>query len=152
VAAAPGRSTTYGTPARPSSHRAPRRPRPRPADKELLRTGFERLSGQSRYARFFTPRTALSDDELRYLTEVDQEDHVAIGAASERDGEQSGLGVAGSNVSDRLGADGACSLRRPLRRRCGRVPRCELVARRTEGREPPRDAALRFSSPLPVNV
>jgi GNAT superfamily N-acetyltransferase len=66
----------------------------RPTDKELLRTGFERLSGQSRYARFFTPKTALSDDELRYLTEVDQEDHVAIGAASERDGEQSGLGVA----------------------------------------------------------
>ena len=66
----------------------------RPADKELLRAGFERLSEDSRYARFFTPKSALSDDELRYLTEVDHEDHLAIGATSERDGEPSGLGVA----------------------------------------------------------
>jgi len=66
----------------------------RPTDKELLRVGFERLSPESRYARFFTPKAALSDDELRYLTEVDHENHVAIGAASERDGTQTGLGVA----------------------------------------------------------
>jgi len=66
----------------------------RPTDKELLRAGFEQLSPESRYARFFTPKTSLSDDELHYLTEVDQEDHVAIGAASERDGGQIGLGVA----------------------------------------------------------
>lgn len=66
----------------------------RPADKELLRAGFERLSPESRYARFFTPKPSLSDDELRYLTEVDQEDHVAIGAAGERDGAEIGLGVA----------------------------------------------------------
>jgi GNAT superfamily N-acetyltransferase len=66
----------------------------RPTDKELLRAGFELLSPESRYARFFAPKTSLSEDELRYLTEVDHEDHVAIGAASERDGEQTGLGVA----------------------------------------------------------
>jgi GNAT superfamily N-acetyltransferase len=66
----------------------------RPTDKELLRAGFERLSPESRYARFFAPKTSLSDDELRYLTEVDHEDHVAIGAASEPDGGQTGLGVA----------------------------------------------------------
>jgi GNAT superfamily N-acetyltransferase len=66
----------------------------RPTDKELLRAGFERLSPESRYARFFTPKTSLSDDELRYLTEVDHEDHVAIGAVSERDGDHTGLGVA----------------------------------------------------------
>jgi GNAT superfamily N-acetyltransferase len=66
----------------------------RPTDKELLRAGFEQLSPESRYARFFTPKSSLSDDELHYLTQVDQEDHVAIGAASERDGGQTGLGVA----------------------------------------------------------
>jgi GNAT superfamily N-acetyltransferase len=66
----------------------------RPTDKELLHTGFNRLSPESRYARFFAPKSSLSDDELSYLTEVDQEDHVAIGAVRERDGEQIGLGIA----------------------------------------------------------
>jgi GNAT superfamily N-acetyltransferase len=60
----------------------------------LLRTGFEQLSSESRYARFFTPKTSLTDDELRYLTDIDHEDHVAIAAASECDGRQTGLGVA----------------------------------------------------------
>ena len=52
----------------------------RPEDKELLRAGFDRLSPASRYARFLAPKAQLSEDELRYLCEVDQEDHVAIGA------------------------------------------------------------------------
>lgn len=51
-----------------------------PDDKERLRTGFDRLSAASRYARFLGTKDSLSDDELRYLTEVDQEAHVAIGA------------------------------------------------------------------------
>jgi GNAT superfamily N-acetyltransferase len=66
----------------------------RPTDKELLRAGFKQLSSESRYARFFTPKSSLSDDELHYLTTVDQENHVAIGATSERDGAPIGVGVA----------------------------------------------------------
>jgi hypothetical protein len=54
----------------------------RPEDKELLRAGFDRLSPASRYARFLAPKQALSDDELRYLCEVDHESHFAIGAVS----------------------------------------------------------------------
>jgi GNAT superfamily N-acetyltransferase len=68
-----------------------------PEDKEILRAGFERLSPASRYARFLAPKSQLSDDELRYLCEVDHERHVAIGAVRD-DGEASaapvGLGVA----------------------------------------------------------
>jgi ribosomal protein S18 acetylase RimI-like enzyme len=52
----------------------------RPEDKEILRTGFERLSPASRYARFLAPKSSLSDEELRYLCEVDHEHHLAIGA------------------------------------------------------------------------
>jgi ribosomal protein S18 acetylase RimI-like enzyme len=52
----------------------------RPEDKELLRAGFDRLSPASRYARFLAPKLALSDDELRYLCELDHETHLAIGA------------------------------------------------------------------------
>lgn len=64
----------------------------RPDDKDLLRRGFARLSPHSRYLRFFTPKDALTDDELRYLTEIDQRHHVAIGATTV-DGAD-GLGVA----------------------------------------------------------
>lgn len=62
-----------------------------PADKELLRQGFERWSPESRYARFFAAKQHLTEDELRYLCEVDQEAHFALGALGE-DG--TGLGIA----------------------------------------------------------
>lgn len=61
-------------------------------DKELLREGFDRLSPESRYARFFTPKMRLSDDELEYLCNVDQHNHVAIGAVRIADGK--GLAIA----------------------------------------------------------
>jgi GNAT superfamily N-acetyltransferase len=61
-------------------------------DKALLREGFERLSPESRYARFFSPKSRLTDDELEYLCNVDQYNHVAIGALRVADG--LGLGIA----------------------------------------------------------
>lgn len=57
-----------------------------PADKELMRTGFDRLSGDSRYFRFFTPVSRLTEKQLAYFTEVDHRDHealVAVGPADE---------------------------------------------------------------------
>ena len=67
----------------------------RPDDKALLRAGFEHLSPRSRYYRFFTPKPRLSDDEVRYLTEVDGENHFAMGAVTDPpDGEPEGLGIA----------------------------------------------------------
>jgi GNAT superfamily N-acetyltransferase len=50
------------------------------ADRELLRTGFESWSQESRYARFFSMKTRLTNEELTYLTNVDQESHFALGA------------------------------------------------------------------------
>jgi GNAT superfamily N-acetyltransferase len=52
----------------------------RPSDKEMLLEGFERLSPNSRYARFMAPKSKLTESELRYLTEVDGVDHFAMGA------------------------------------------------------------------------
>jgi GNAT superfamily N-acetyltransferase len=63
-----------------------------PDDKELLREGFSRLSPESRYARFLSPKTSLSDEELRYLCEIDQQTHFALGAVRESDGR--GVGIA----------------------------------------------------------
>lgn len=64
----------------------------RPDDKELLHRGFLALSSESRYRRFFSFKTDLTADELRYLTEVDGIHHFALGAVTP-DG-RDGLGVA----------------------------------------------------------
>ena len=47
-------------------------------DKELLAAGFRLLSDETRHARFLGPKPRLSAGELRYLTEVDGRDHVAL--------------------------------------------------------------------------
>ena len=47
-------------------------------DKGLLADAFQRLSPESRYRRFFAPLKRLSDQDLRYLTEVDHSDHEAL--------------------------------------------------------------------------
>lgn len=52
----------------------------RPTDREMLQAGFERLSPESRYARFMTSKARLTDGELSYLTDVDGVDHFAMGA------------------------------------------------------------------------
>lgn len=50
----------------------------RPTDKRLLNAGFEHLSDETRRRRFLAPKTRLTSSDLRYLTEVDGRDHVAL--------------------------------------------------------------------------
>jgi RimJ/RimL family protein N-acetyltransferase len=50
----------------------------RPDDKGMLSDGLRRLSPQSVQRRFLTPKRTFSRTELRYLTEVDGRDHVAL--------------------------------------------------------------------------
>jgi RimJ/RimL family protein N-acetyltransferase len=65
----------------------------RPSDAPELRAGFERLSPESRYRRFFGGLSMLSDAALRYLTEVDGRDHVAIVATTESPDLKNEIGV-----------------------------------------------------------
>lgn len=67
-----------------------------PSDKAALADGFARLSVESRRRRFFSPKTALRDEELRYFTECDGIDHYAIGAQADGEpgGPPTGVGVA----------------------------------------------------------
>jgi RimJ/RimL family protein N-acetyltransferase len=53
----------------------------RPDDKALLADGLARLSPESVHRRFLTPKPRFSSMELRYLTEVDGYNHVALVAA-----------------------------------------------------------------------
>jgi protein lysine acetyltransferase len=49
-----------------------------PEDKPLLAAGIGRLSPKSSFQRFLSPKQSFSADELRYLTEVDGHDHIAL--------------------------------------------------------------------------
>jgi nucleotide-binding universal stress UspA family protein/RimJ/RimL family protein N-acetyltransferase len=61
-----------------------------PEDRDELAAGFERLSPESRYRRFFGAMARLSPADLDRLTQVDHHDHEALVAIDE----ESGRGVA----------------------------------------------------------
>jgi GNAT superfamily N-acetyltransferase len=64
----------------------------RPEDKPLFAAGWERFGEESRYERFMGAKARLTTRELAFFTELDQADHVALGAIDPQTGE--GLGVA----------------------------------------------------------
>lgn len=65
-----------------------------PADSDQLADGYRQLTPESRFARFHTSSPRLSDSQLRYLSEVDQEEHVAIAAVRGDELPEKGLGTA----------------------------------------------------------
>jgi RimJ/RimL family protein N-acetyltransferase len=62
-----------------------------PGDKPRLETAIEQLSAESIRRRFLAAKPSLSRAELRYLTEVDGVDHLALVAVRDDDAE----GIAG---------------------------------------------------------
>lgn len=68
----------------------------RPDDKERLHKGFRNLSPHSRHKRFFATKESLTNEELDYYTEIDQDKHFALGVVelNERGEEGDGVGVA----------------------------------------------------------
>jgi GNAT superfamily N-acetyltransferase len=63
----------------------------RPDDKGAIAAGFERLSPESRYRRFFAPLERLTDRDLAYLTEVDHHYHEALIGFDAASGEPVGV-------------------------------------------------------------
>lgn len=66
----------------------------RPDDKDRLRRGMEEVSQETRYSRFHAYVDHLTDEQLAYLTEVDQHDHIAWVALNPEAPDESGVGVA----------------------------------------------------------
>jgi acetyltransferase len=50
----------------------------KPSDKELIAKAWLELSPTSQYRRFLAPKPVLTTGDLRYLTEIDGHDHVAL--------------------------------------------------------------------------
>ncbi len=65
-----------------------------PSDKQALRDAFARLGPDSRYHRFLSLRPTLTEEDLRYYTEVDGVDHFCIAALAEQDDGPRGVGTA----------------------------------------------------------
>lgn len=65
-----------------------------PDDKQRLRDGIRHYSPQTLYRRFFAPVTEFSAEQLKFLTEVDQVDHVAWLVLDDDHPELPGIGVA----------------------------------------------------------
>lgn len=65
----------------------------KPSDKKLFQRGFSELSERSRYLRFFTIDSKLSDYQLNYFTNVDGINHVAWGMLDETGDEPKPVGV-----------------------------------------------------------
>lgn len=53
-----------------------------PHDREMIREGFDRLSPSTIRKRFMGLRRGFSEEELKFLTEIDGVDHFAIGVAT----------------------------------------------------------------------
>lgn len=62
-----------------------------PDDRARLAEGFERLSPESRYRRFFAPMNELGGRYLDYLTRVDHHDHEALVAVDPQTGRGAGV-------------------------------------------------------------
>lgn len=80
----------------------------RPSDRGRIARGFSKLSPEGRYKRFLTGKPRLSSAELDYLTDVDQQTHVAIGAvlANQDGSEGEGVGIARYILSQKDENDG----------------------------------------------
>lgn len=65
-----------------------------PEDRGRLQHGLLRMSAESRYRRFFSYTPGLSGEQLRYFTEIDQENHVAWIALDPLTARHSGIGIA----------------------------------------------------------
>jgi RimJ/RimL family protein N-acetyltransferase len=79
-----------------------------PDDKKHMVKAFEHLSSASRYKRFFGTKKALSENELRYFTEIDQYNHFALGAFDLNDYNDE-MGLAGVARFIRLPSDTECA-------------------------------------------
>ena len=65
-----------------------------PDDKAMLQEGLTHLSDEARYLRFFSPIDHFTESQLRYLTEIDYEDHFAWVAVLPDEAAAPGVGVA----------------------------------------------------------
>ncbi len=63
-------------------------------DKEALQDSFYKLSDKTKRFRFLSTPQKLTNQELQYLTNIDNQNHLAVCAYIKKDGKEIGVGVA----------------------------------------------------------
>lgn len=66
----------------------------RKTDKEALQEGFSKLSNTTKRFRFLSTPQKLSNQELQYLTNIDNKNHLAVCAYIKQNDKEIGVGVA----------------------------------------------------------
>lgn len=62
-------------------------------DKKLLQDGFKKLSLLSKTYRFHRPKATLTEKDTNYFLNIDNYDHLAIGAVEKKDNKEYGIGL-----------------------------------------------------------
>lgn len=65
----------------------------RPSDKDALQEAFMKLSDESKHFRFLSTPQKLSNQELQYLTNIDNKNHLAVCAYIIKDNKEVGVGI-----------------------------------------------------------
>jgi len=65
----------------------------RPEDKELIIAAFKELDESTIYTRFFAPKKYITDQELKWATEIDFFQHVALVACILESGRERIIGI-----------------------------------------------------------
>jgi len=99
-------------------------------DRDGMLALFHRLSAESRWRRFMSPKPTLAPRELDYLTDVDHITHVAFTAVDERDGSLVGVARYVRHAGSETSAELAVEVVDELQRRGIGTALCRLVVQR----------------------
>ena len=87
-----------------------------PADAEILAAEFAAADDDTRYFRFFTPSFDLTQDRLRYLTELDYKSHLALAVTTIRGSESTGVAIGRYAARSDTDVEGAIVVKPEYRR------------------------------------
>ena len=87
-----------------------------PSDAAALTAEFAEADEDTLYMRFFTPSFDLTDERLRYLTEIDYKNHVALAAMTAEGDESQGVAIARYVARSATDVEGAIVVKERYRR------------------------------------
>ncbi len=87
-----------------------------PADAEILAAEFAAADDDTLYSRFFTPSFDLTQDRLRYLTELDYKSHLALAVTTIGGVESTGVAIGRYAARSGTDVEGAIVVKPEFRR------------------------------------
>jgi acetyltransferase len=79
-----------------------------PTDAAVLAAEFAEIDEDTLYKRFFNPSFELTEERLRYLTEIDYEHHLALAAMTDEEPDADGIAI--GRFAARSATDVECAI------------------------------------------